>query len=300
MPAFYGDWFVRRLTEGFVRWENPFGRQLHGVSLKREDVRAFAFWSKNFRPFLPALREIKAAGYPCFFNYTMTGLPRPMEPAVVEAEDALDSLKALSEMFSPGHIHWRYDPIVISDMTEAAYHVERFSGLARRLEGFVGRCVISFVCMYGKVKRNFALTEKAYGIRFRNPNVGEKRDLAEKLAGIAESRGMTLHVCCGHEMVGGAVAKAHCIDGDVLSRLYPGEEWKGRARPTRKGCGCTESTDIGAYDTCPHGCIYCYANVNKAKADAAFRNHDPKSDRLGDGEVPQSALAPQRGVLPRT
>ncbi len=37
-------------------------------------------------------------------------------------------------------------------------------------------------------------------------------------------------------------------------------------RPTREGCGCFASVDIGAYDTCPHGCIYCYANANRAVA----------------------------------
>lgn len=280
VPAFYGEWFMRRLEEGFALWENPFGRQLHRVSLKREHVRAFAFWSKNFRPFLPNLRDIKAAGFPCFFNYTITGLPRAYEPGVVDAGDAVDSLRALSAAFSPDQVNWRYDPIVLSDAMDSEYHVARFATLAAQLQGCANRCIVSFVCMYGKVKRNFARFEAEHGVRFRDPSLAERRDLAGRLAAIAAGHGMTFHVCCGDAVVGGAVRKACCVDGDVLSRIGHDGPWRGRTRPTRKECGCTESTDIGAYDCCPHGCVYCYANVNKAKADAVFRDHDPRSELL--------------------
>jgi hypothetical protein len=280
VPAFYGEWFMGRLAEGFAVWENPFGRQLHRVSLRREHVRAFAFWSKNFRPFLPHLRDIKAAGLPCFFNYTITGMPRAFEPGVVETGDAVDSLKALSAMFSPDHVNWRYDPIVLSGTTETEYHIALFETLAAQLEGYVKRCIVSFVCMYGKVKRNFARFEAEQGVRFRDPPIEERRELAGRLAAIAARHGMTLHVCCGDAIVGGAARKACCVDGDALSRLYFGGEWRGARRPTRTECGCIESTDIGSYDSCPHGCIYCYANVNKEKAERVFKAHDPQSELL--------------------
>ena len=53
-----------------------------------------------------------------------------------------------------------------------------------------------------------------------------------------------------------------------------------RRRPTREGCGCTESIDIGAYDTCQAGCIYCYATRSREAALARFREHDPGDSLL--------------------
>ncbi len=283
VPAFYGDWFMRRMAAGFAGWENPFGRQRYLVSLRREDVLCLAFWSKNYRPFLTHARTLQSHGWPCFFNYTITGLPAVFECNLVPAEDAVDSLKALSARFSPDHLTWRYDPVVVSERTPAAFHVARFAELAAQLEGYVTRCAFSFPVRYGKVERNFAAFERENGFRILDPDIPERCELAGRLAEIGARHGIGLHTCCGDYLIGGRIAKAHCLDGEAIARLYYGGTWQGVERPTRKECGCTESVDIGAYDTCPHGCIYCYANVNKAKAAKSFAAHDPAASFLGYG-----------------
>ena len=281
VPAFYGDWFMRRLEAGVAGWENPFGGQRYLVSLRREDVLCLAFWSKNYRPFLPQLQKLKAQGWPCFMNYTITGLPSVFECNLVPADDAIDSLKTLSALFSPDHITWRYDPVVVSEQTPAEYHIGRFASMAATLEGHVTRCAFSFPARYGKVERNFAKFERENGFPIFDPPVVERQKLANKLADIAARHGIGLYTCCGDILINERIRKAHCLDGEAISRIYYPGNWNGVERPTRKECGCTESVDIGCYDTCPHGCVYCYANIHKEQAIKSHKEHDPESAFLG-------------------
>jgi DNA repair photolyase len=53
-----------------------------------------------------------------------------------------------------------------------------------------------------------------------------------------------------------------------------------RQKGNRPGCLCAESRDIGAYDSCPHGCAYCYAVRHRDRALTNYRNHDPAAERL--------------------
>jgi hypothetical protein len=105
--------------------------------------------------------------------------------------------------------------------------------------------------------------------------------LANELAAIAARYKIRMFSCCGDYLVSGDIQKAHCIDGGVIESLFFPGGLQYKDKPTRKECGCTESTDIGTYDTCPHGCVYCYANMNKQQARKAFDNHDKESAFLG-------------------
>ncbi len=285
IPAFYGDWFMKRLEEGFAGWVNPFGGQKYKVSLKREDVMAFVFWSKNYRPFLKHLEIIRENSIPVMFNYTITGLPAVFECNLVEPEDAIESLKVISNSYSPDHVNWRYDPIVVSTVTDENYHLERFRWLAERLTGHVTRCYFSFAIKYGKVERNFKKFEQEQQVKVVDLDEHQKLLLASKLTDIAQEYGIQMYTCCDDYLLADSrIKKAHCIDGEIIERLYPGCH-KGSEKPTRKDCGCTESTDIGIYDTCPHGCIYCYANINKERAVKLNSDHQPESAFLGFSKV---------------
>jgi len=128
IPAFYGDWFMNRLKEGFAGVVNPFGGQKYIVSLKPEDVRCFVFWSKNFTPFFENLKVIESLGYKFYFNYTVTGLPNIFERNL-DKESAVETLKQLSRIYSPRHINWRFDPIIISNICDRNFFIGALSGV---------------------------------------------------------------------------------------------------------------------------------------------------------------------------
>lgn len=41
-------------------------------------------------------------------------------------------------------------------------------------------------------------------------------------------------------------------------------------------CNCLLGADIGMYNTCPHGCIYCYANANRKLVLENYRGMTPR------------------------
>lgn len=281
IPAFYSEWFSNRISEGFVGYENPFGGQKYVLSLKKEDVLTYVFWSKNYRPFLGTIDKLNSSGYNAIFNYTITGLPKIFECNLAHYDDTIDSLKEISRMFSPEHINWRYDPIVISTITPVDFHVQKFTELCEKLTSYVYRCYFSFAIMYGKVERNFKEFQIRNKISISDPSKEFRIELANKLAKIAAKYGIKMFTCCGDYLINNEITKAHCIDGNIVSNLFFKGQTQCAEKPTRKECGCSESTDIGKYNTCPHGCIYCYANVNKMSASNNFKTHDNDSVFLG-------------------
>jgi hypothetical protein len=160
----------------------------------------------------------------------------------------------------------------------------------------VERCYISFVTEYGKVKKNFAELQARTGVEIIETSREFKIELANELADIAAGHGMQMYSCCGQYLVGDKIQKAHCIDGAIIERLFYPEGLDYSEKGTRKECGCTESKDIGTYDTCPHGCIYCYANAHKTTARKQIRRTRPqfRVPGLFEGAVRQMAQGNRR------
>ncbi len=265
IPAFYGDWLINRVRAGFAGCVNPFNNKRYIVSLKKDNVTSFVLWSKNFTPFMPGIELLRGWGYGLFFNFTITGLPGIFEPSTPDVDEAVESLRILSRMFSPQHINWRYDPVLVTDITDLDYHLLNFARLCGQLSGFVERCYISFPTLYGKVRRSFNNFAGDTGHALTPLSENEKISLAVKLSEIGLCHNIAIFSCCGDYLVGDTIEKGHCIDGELILsldgvRALSSAPVKFKPSPSRKGCGCFQSTDIGIYNSCPHGCIYCYAN----------------------------------------
>jgi len=280
IPAFYSRWFLRRLEEGYCDWIHPFTGKLERVSLLPEDCLSIVLWTRNPAPLFPALRDLLSSGhFPCF-HFTVTGYPKPLESHCPEMALSLRRLRELAERVGPESVIWRYDPIVVSSQTPLAFHLEQFAAIARGLEGAIRRVYFSFVDRYGKTRQSFERLSRQHGIGFHEPSELERKNLVLRLRDAAARHGMTLYACCEDELVGEGVEKGRCIDLGWIRRLRPDVHERLRRRPSREQCGCTESVDIGAYDTCAFGCCYCYATRSREAALARLREHDPDDTLL--------------------
>ena len=306
IPAFYSDWFLNRIAAGEARFRNPFGGGIVTVPLKPADVDGIVFWTRNFAPLIDRLGPVAARGWPFVVHYTVTGYPRLLEPSVIRAADAAAQIAQLAARFGPRAVVWRYDPVLLTSLTGPDWHRETFARLAKLLHGHVDEAVLSFVEPYRKTRRNLDRLARDTGLDWRLPDLAEKAALVRDLAGIAGDAGMALTLCTQPalaETVAGVAAPARCIDagrlGDVADRPIaapvrntPVRNTPTRNTPTRNtpvrntpvrntptggnrpGCLCARSRDIGAYDTCPHGCAYCYAVADRGRAKAAHAAHD--------------------------
>ena len=270
IPAFYMPWFMNRLRAGTVAYPNPFGGQIHTLSLRPEDVHSIVFWSKFYGPFLRHVDEILSRGYVFYAHYTITGAPPRLEPKVPRWEQAVRVFRDLAVRTSPRHVQWRFDPILITDDLDAAYYADRFREIAAALDGATTRCYFSFVSYYAKAARRL---ERA-GIRYVDPPLEARRALVETLVAIAAEHGITLYACCQADLLDEHVRQAHCVDADLLAELFPDRPLSGTVQPTRVGCGCFASRDVGMYDTCPFGCLYCYANAGQTLTHVEHDPHD--------------------------
>jgi len=279
IPAFYGAWFMNRLRAGGCRVANPYGGQDYAVSLRRADVDGFVFWTKNVAPFLAPLAEIHRRGYPFVVQVTVTGYPTALERSVPTAAQSVGHLKALSQTYGRRAVVWRYDPIVATGLTPRDWHVANFATLARALRGAVDEVVISFAQIYRKSARNLTRAADAHGFSWYDPADAEKIALAERMAGIAADNAMRLTICSQPALTVNGMAAARCIDSGRLSDVAD-RPFAARQKGNRAGCLCSESRDIGAYDTCPMGCVYCYAVAGRDAAQRSHRAHDQDAPLL--------------------
>jgi hypothetical protein len=288
IPAFFGEWFLNRLEAGFCRTINPYGRQVVTVPLTRDAVDGFVFWTRNIGPFREALGEVARRGFPFVVQYTITGYPRALEPSVIDWERAAGHMRELARDFGPEVAVWRYDPVIATSLTPPDWHLENFAAIARALQGVANEVVVSFAHGYVKTKRNMDAAARAYDFKWEDLDPSWKRGMADRLAELASDHGMKLSLCSQPEFAGKETCEARCIDAGRLSRLA-GFPIPAKLKGNRPGCACFESRDIGDYDTCPHGCVYCYAVRTRALARARHAAHDPGAEFL---------IAPEASSVP--
>ena len=290
IPAFYSEWFFNRLKEGFVFVRNPMNiHQVSRVTLSPEAIDCIVFWSKNPKPMLTRLDELK--GYLYYFQFTINPYDKELELGVPRKEGIISTFKELSEKIGKKRVIWRYDPIILTGRMGVDYHVRYFEEIAKRLEGYTETCVISFVDLYQKTRRNLKDTTA------REPSHIEMVEIASKLCTIAKMYGITIQTCAEEiELDSIGIKHGKCIDSALIEDLLGVKMVVGKDPNQRKECGCVQSIDIGEYNTCSHGCKYCYANFKNGVVSVNRAAHNPDSPLLIGNLGPEDKVTERKMV----
>ena len=289
IPAFYADWFYNRLRAGYVLVRNPMN--LHSVSkvrLAADVVDAFVFWTKNPLPMARRLDEL--AAYPYYFQFTLMGYGAEIEPGVPDKRRVLVPVfKDLAARLGKKRVIWRYDPIFFSKKYTPEYHLACFEALAAELKNSTERCVISFMDSYRNTKRN-ALQLNAVELSRE-----ELYAFAGQLAKIAAKYGLKVQTCAeSMDLTAFGITSSACIDKALLEDIGGFELDVKKDTNQRAECCCAASIDIGAYNTCPGGCLYCYANYNAPLVQTNIAAHDKTSPLLFGTLTPQDVVTERK------
>lgn len=255
IPAHYFPWFLERLRAGFVEVRNPMNpRQVSRIGLSPEAVDGIVFWTKNPTPMLDKLDTLDSYMY--YVQFTVTSYGRDVEPGVPSKNRVIvPAFQRLAEKLGPERVIWRYDPIFLTPVYNMDYHLRWFEALAKRLAPCTRQCTVSFLDYYrGTAGRLAPLSPLPFPPE-------QQGSLAGRLAEIARGYGLEMKSCAEEaDLSRYGIGHASCIDGQLFERLLGRPLNLKKDRSQRPACGCAASRDIGAYDTCPNGCLYCYAN----------------------------------------
>lgn len=291
IPRFHTDWLVNRLNEGYVDIRNPYHpEQVSRYSLDPSIVDGIVLWTKDPSPMLDKLDAL--APYPFYFQFTLTPYGKRIEPHVRDKHDLIRTFQELAEKVGPERVIWRFDPIFINDTYTIDYHVRSFKTIAEQLHGCTDEVIISFLDQYTGPGRNVF-----YDCDTRAVSVAEQNELAARLSEIAHGHSMAIKTCAeAIDLKRYGIEHARCIDGERFARLGARLTGLAKDKSQRKVCGCIESLDIGAYNTCLNGCRYCYATKDFAKSARIMKCCDPTSSMLVGRLCSTDKLTDHRGT----
>lgn len=271
IPSLHTKWFLNRLKEEDVITQNPISKNnFYKIPLNKNIVDIIVFWSKN--PNIDFLKEVRDLGYEFYLHFTITPYNKNIEKNIPDKNLLIKNFQIISKLFGKEKIIWRYDPIILNDDFDANYHINNFKNFADNLNGYTDECIFSFVQIYSKIKNNI-----------KNINDDDKLLLIENMKEISEKNNIKLK-SCSQDFDNIRVEKSACIDKERIQKIlgYSIKEKKDKSQ--RKLCNCIESIDIGIYNTCTNGCIYCYANSKNILKDYDANNEILSDKNLIDNE----------------
>ncbi|MCR4919329.1 MAG: DUF1848 domain-containing protein [Prevotella sp.] len=312
IPAFYADWFFHRLKVGYSAWTNPFNGVKSYVSYQDTRFIVFWSKNpRPLLYHLDYLKERGIGCYIQYTlnDYEKEQL----EQGVPALQQRIDTFRQLVDKLGKGRVVWRFDPLILTDNISTESLLTKIDLIGDQLHGYTDRLVFSYadILSYRKVKANLEKNHIPYHewteqqmLEFAKELSALNRKWGYTLATCGEKIDLKTQFGIEHN---------HCIDDALIIRLayddktlmdflkvktfpMPMPDLFGNSAPLpsdaiilpnntyathgdnrdkgqRLFCGCIVSKDIGEYNTCPHLCEYCYANVGKEMAIANHRRH---------------------------
>ena len=269
IPALYSQWLMNRLEEGYVLVPAPYRTgTLNRIQLSPENVDCLVLWTKNPEPMLNKQERLDAMGYPHYFQFTLTPYGRDIEPGLPEKAVLEKTFQELAKRCGKERVVWRYDPVLLDEKHTIAWHTEQFRRMCECLAGSTSRCVFSFVDAYQKSP-------------FRTLTLAEMIEISSAFSSIVKDYSLQLFTCAEQvDLSQFGIAHSACIDQNLIEQVIGCPISATRDKNQRAACRCIEAVDIGAYDTCIHGCTYCYGTSGAAAVQRRFSAHDPRSPMI--------------------
>lgn len=254
IPQYYSDWFFNRMKEGFLYVKNPMNsHQVSRIELSPDLVDLVVFWTKNPEPMMKRIDELGEIPY--YIQFTLTGYGRGMEPGLPDKRELIRIFRETAETAGRNRMVWRYDPVLLNERYPAEYHFRAFEAIAEGICGCTDKVVISFLDCYGKTKRNMR------GIPLETPDTETMKRMGETFVKTAERFGMRVESFAeAVDLSDVGIRHGSCIDPAMAEQILGVPIHVKKDKNQRPVCGCVESVETGAYDTCLCGCKYCYAN----------------------------------------
>ena len=238
IPAFYAEWFIRRLRQGYCTVPNPYNRnQVSVVSLRPEDVDVIVFWTRNPRPLMRYLDELDTRGYRYYFQFTILGYPRDIDRKSPPTVTAIETFRELSHRIGPRRVIWRYDPIVFTGLTPVSFHRDNFQRIAESLRNATRSAVISIVDVYRKTESRMRALEGTPAA-VQPPDATQFEELMRGMAQSAQENGME-SVSCAEEidLLPFGIRPGKCVDDQAIADAFGLEVLRKKDPTQRAACG---------------------------------------------------------------
>lgn len=275
IPNYYSEWFFNRLKDGFLYVRNPMNfHQISEIKISPDVVDCIVFWTKNPLPMMERLDELEAYNY--YFQFTLTGYGNDVERNLPNKKTlVIPIFQELSNKIGKEKVVWRYDPIFFSNRYNVQYHLKAFRSIAEALSGYTEKCVISFLDIYPKNKKNMD------NLLSYDLSDSELREFAKELSNIAKENHIKIGSCAEKvDLDEYGIIHNSCIDKELIEKIIGCKLKINKDKNQRIECGCVESVEVGTYNTCKNGCVYCYANYSAKSVESNFQKYDPLSPLL--------------------